>query len=302
MGSVAIVSGVGIGVGSTADTVAAQTGAESAEMAFFTNPQGVYNKHTGTWEVPGGRFWNGRYWQPNWRSHQSLLSQDSRAGGKRGNNGGDRRARVHLAQVVDESSEESESDEMAPPPQQKRRKGAVKKTTAGTPPAGGADPRVSRWPMADSRCAWYSFQNGGKRGPGVVRGSLRPTGTTIPREEAPSDVADVVRNVDERMDEYANDEWLEGDGALDKYPKLVAELAEVDGLCEQLYAQAVEVGGEQNVASGDRVKSEGDESREARVSAADEETKTDDSAGEEYKVAAVRMVGARLLTEAGRGG
>ncbi|KAE9332168.1 hypothetical protein PF008_g15069 [Phytophthora fragariae] len=25
----------------------------------FTNPQGVYNKYTSTWDVPDGRFWNG---------------------------------------------------------------------------------------------------------------------------------------------------------------------------------------------------------------------------------------------------
>ncbi|KAE8973240.1 hypothetical protein PR002_g26254 [Phytophthora rubi] len=62
MGSVAIVPGVGMGVGPTADTLAAQMGAETHEVAFFTNPQGVYNKYTGTWDVPDGRFWNGRYW------------------------------------------------------------------------------------------------------------------------------------------------------------------------------------------------------------------------------------------------
>ncbi|KAE8889050.1 hypothetical protein PF003_g26817 [Phytophthora fragariae] len=62
MGSVAIVPGVGMGVGPTADTLAAQMGAETHEVAFFTNPQGVYNKYTDTWDVPDGRFWNGRYW------------------------------------------------------------------------------------------------------------------------------------------------------------------------------------------------------------------------------------------------
>ncbi|KAG6586715.1 uncharacterized protein IUM83_18115 [Phytophthora cinnamomi] len=31
-------------------------------VALFTNPQGVYNKATGTWDPPPGHVWNGKYW------------------------------------------------------------------------------------------------------------------------------------------------------------------------------------------------------------------------------------------------
>jgi hypothetical protein len=54
-GNVAIVPGVGVGNGPTNDALMAQMGTESQEVAFFTNPQGVYNKYTGTWDVPDGR-------------------------------------------------------------------------------------------------------------------------------------------------------------------------------------------------------------------------------------------------------
>ncbi|KAE9261413.1 hypothetical protein PR003_g33940 [Phytophthora rubi] len=30
--------------------------------ALFTNPQGVYNAVTGTWDPPPGHQWNGKYW------------------------------------------------------------------------------------------------------------------------------------------------------------------------------------------------------------------------------------------------
>jgi hypothetical protein len=47
MGSVAIVPGVGVGAGPTSESLMAQMSTESQEVAFFTNPQGVYNKYTG---------------------------------------------------------------------------------------------------------------------------------------------------------------------------------------------------------------------------------------------------------------
>ncbi|GMF31610.1 unnamed protein product [Phytophthora fragariaefolia] len=31
-------------------------------VARFTNPQGVYNKATGTWDPPPDHLWNGKYW------------------------------------------------------------------------------------------------------------------------------------------------------------------------------------------------------------------------------------------------
>ncbi|OWZ05814.1 hypothetical protein PHMEG_00022026 [Phytophthora megakarya] len=47
--------------GSTvANTVAVEPDAGSVEL--FINPQGVWNNYTGTWELPAGRVWNGKYW------------------------------------------------------------------------------------------------------------------------------------------------------------------------------------------------------------------------------------------------
>ncbi|OWZ20909.1 hypothetical protein PHMEG_0004620 [Phytophthora megakarya] len=35
---------------------------DTGSVALFTNPQGVWNNYTGTWELPVGRVWNGKYW------------------------------------------------------------------------------------------------------------------------------------------------------------------------------------------------------------------------------------------------
>jgi hypothetical protein len=95
-------------------------GTESQEVAFFTNPQGVYNKYTGTWDVPDGRYGNGRYWQTTKKHQRSKMRQEGRASGKRGVASGDM-AKVRMVQAKDdESSEDSEEEPAAPLPQRKK--------------------------------------------------------------------------------------------------------------------------------------------------------------------------------------
>jgi len=88
-------------------------GTESQEVAFFTNPQGVYNKYTGTWDVPD-------YWQTTKKHQQSKMRQEGRASGKRGVASGDM-AKVRMVQAKDdESSEDSEEEPAVPLPQRKK--------------------------------------------------------------------------------------------------------------------------------------------------------------------------------------
>ncbi|KAE9334390.1 hypothetical protein PR003_g13546 [Phytophthora rubi] len=132
-GSVAIVPGVGIGAGLTADTLAAQMGAESTEVAFFTNPQGVYNKYTGTWDVPDGRFWNGR-------------------------GGAERKAKVRVVLADGESSDDSTENARQPSTQRKKQKTSYRRTKAAVrvakmepqPPSTTA--RTNQWPAECTKC------------------------------------------------------------------------------------------------------------------------------------------------------
>ncbi|KAE9044124.1 hypothetical protein PR003_g2007 [Phytophthora rubi] len=158
MGSVAIVPGVGMGVGPIADTLAAQMGAESHEVAFFTNPQGVYNKYTGTWDVPEGRFWNGRYWQPTKKHQQTKAAHESRLSSKRGTGSFDKKAKVRMVQADSESSDDSASNAAPPSPQRKkprlangRTKGTVRAVKAENL-SSGIEPKADRWPVTDTRC------------------------------------------------------------------------------------------------------------------------------------------------------
>ncbi|GMF27866.1 unnamed protein product [Phytophthora lilii] len=75
------------------------------EMAYFTKPQGVWNKYTVTWDVPEGRTWNGRYWKAI-QKKAPKPAPDHRASGKRFGGRPDRKARVMLAKA--ESDEEDE--------------------------------------------------------------------------------------------------------------------------------------------------------------------------------------------------
>ncbi|KAE8994225.1 hypothetical protein PR001_g12777 [Phytophthora rubi] len=158
MGSVAIVPGVGMGVGPTADALAAQMGAETHEVAFFTNPQGVYNKYTGTWDVPEGRFWNGRYWQPTKKHQHAKATHESRLSGKRGVGRFDKKAKVRMVQADSESSDDSASGATPPSPQRKkprmangRAKAPVRAVKMETQPI-DVESRADRRAATDTRC------------------------------------------------------------------------------------------------------------------------------------------------------
>lgn len=153
-GRVAIIPGVGTGAAGMADGVAAETGTEGAEIAYFTSLQGVYNKFTGTWDVPEGRFWNGRYWEPA-RKHSTRVTRGERQGGKRS---GDKKAKVRVTLPVEESSEDSEKEVPEPLPQRKKQRAVIRRTvpaetTVKTEPARNDQrPWAGRADSAEMRC------------------------------------------------------------------------------------------------------------------------------------------------------
>ncbi|KAE8986682.1 hypothetical protein PR002_g22282 [Phytophthora rubi] len=150
--------GLGMGVGPTPDTLAAQMGAETHEIAFFTNPQGVYNKYTGTWDVPDGRFWNGSYWQPTKKHQHAKATHESRLSGKRGVGSFDKKAKVRMVQADSEYSDDSASSATPPSLQRKkprmangRAKAPVRAVKTETQPI-DVESRAGRRVATDTRC------------------------------------------------------------------------------------------------------------------------------------------------------
>ncbi|GMF56251.1 unnamed protein product [Phytophthora fragariaefolia] len=47
---------------STKQTLTSDGTMTQGEVALVTNPQGVYNAWSGTWDPPAGHQWNGKYW------------------------------------------------------------------------------------------------------------------------------------------------------------------------------------------------------------------------------------------------
>jgi hypothetical protein len=109
----------------------AMTGAEASTLALFTNPQGIWNKYSGTWEVPPGRSWNGKFWTEMGRrdSKPKQLGNDRR-GSSRPVRPADKKAKVMLTAVPELSSDEESDASEAPPPKKARRKGPVKQAAA----------------------------------------------------------------------------------------------------------------------------------------------------------------------------
>ncbi|KAE8964045.1 hypothetical protein PF011_g28812 [Phytophthora fragariae] len=50
--------------------------------ALFTNPQGVYNAVTGTWDPPPGHRWNGKYWYEPKKTERKRAAAASPASGR----------------------------------------------------------------------------------------------------------------------------------------------------------------------------------------------------------------------------
>ncbi|KAG6613805.1 uncharacterized protein IUM83_19587 [Phytophthora cinnamomi] len=61
------IGGTGLPTAITGSTMATTnngvvTQSEVGQVALFTNPQGIYNAWSGTWDPPPGHKWNGKYW------------------------------------------------------------------------------------------------------------------------------------------------------------------------------------------------------------------------------------------------
>ncbi|GMF36741.1 unnamed protein product [Phytophthora fragariaefolia] len=90
--------------------------------ALFTNPQGVYNVVTGTWDPPPGHVWNGKYWYEPKKAEQKrtalTLPASDRTTSKK-------TAKVGSKREIIESS----SDELDAKPRKKKLKAAVEQTS-----------------------------------------------------------------------------------------------------------------------------------------------------------------------------
>ncbi|KAE8905017.1 hypothetical protein PF003_g11303 [Phytophthora fragariae] len=99
-------------------------------LSYFTNPQGVWNEYIGTWDVPDGRTWNGRYWKPSRKERTQKAGSDTasrnHSGGKQLASRGERKARPMVVRSQSGSDEDSEPEPPAQPTKRRKGKGAVR--------------------------------------------------------------------------------------------------------------------------------------------------------------------------------
>ncbi|GMF43931.1 unnamed protein product [Phytophthora fragariaefolia] len=89
----------------------ADNGQETEGLAYFTNPQGVFNKNSGFWAVPRDRVWNGRYRAPTKKERpKATAAPESRPEEKRQLGQTERRAKVMLTTIGDDESSSEKSD------------------------------------------------------------------------------------------------------------------------------------------------------------------------------------------------
>ncbi|KAE9304369.1 hypothetical protein PF008_g21984 [Phytophthora fragariae] len=146
-------------------------------LSYFTNPQGVWNEYIGTWDVPDGRTWNGRYWKPSRKERTQKAGSDTassnHSGGKQLASRGERKARAMVVRSQSGSDEDSEPEPPAQPTKRRKGNGAVRQVRsidtevptkeAKNPALGECRAQVLRvWP---SRSLCQGVSGPGRQGP-----------------------------------------------------------------------------------------------------------------------------------------
>ncbi|KAE9303097.1 hypothetical protein PF008_g22315 [Phytophthora fragariae] len=136
--------------GSTDATQSSTSSGEGTQLALFTNPQGIFSTFSGTWEVPPGRSWNGKYWAETAKQKKKKRSAKPERKSKRESRAvkPDKKAVVLTSHGVEPSSDEYDSDEseasLPPAKKPRRRRAAVNKAAAADRPSnntGNSDQR-----------------------------------------------------------------------------------------------------------------------------------------------------------------
>ncbi|GMF34073.1 unnamed protein product [Phytophthora fragariaefolia] len=106
-------------------TASAEHGQEMEGVAYFTNPQGVFNKTSGVWAVPRDRVWNDRYWALAKRERPRLVAvPEPRQSEKRHLGRPEKKAKVMMVAASDDSSG-SEGSEVSEAPAKKKKRSAT---------------------------------------------------------------------------------------------------------------------------------------------------------------------------------
>ncbi|ETL97044.1 hypothetical protein L917_05602 [Phytophthora nicotianae] len=100
-------------------------------VALFTNPQGVYNAYSGTWDPPPGHLWNGKYW------YEPRRTDKKRAAVASSDNSGSKGKSPAVHQKKRRERDDSSDDGAAGRPKPRKLKAAVRQAATEEKPSGG---------------------------------------------------------------------------------------------------------------------------------------------------------------------
>lgn len=135
-GHAMVVPGVGVRGVTNSTAYVAPT---DPDWAIFSNPQGVWNKYTGIWDIPDGRTWNGRYWavRPLRKRPAKTTEEETK---KPAAQKVEKKAKVKVIRAAD-SGNDSESDDVdSPPSTRTTKKQKTKRSKAATRAVRAAEP------------------------------------------------------------------------------------------------------------------------------------------------------------------
>ncbi|GMF32679.1 unnamed protein product [Phytophthora fragariaefolia] len=154
----------------------AEHGQEMEGVAYFTNPQGVFNKTSGVWAVPRDRVWNGRYWALAKRERPRLTAvPEPRQSEKRPFGRSEKKAKVIMVAASDDSGGSEDLEVSEAPAKKKKRSTTVQQPRSVEQRSAGVSRRGRESPERRVPCTEKpTDEAGGKRGAGDVGKVRRP--------------------------------------------------------------------------------------------------------------------------------
>ncbi|GMF44402.1 unnamed protein product [Phytophthora fragariaefolia] len=117
------VGGTGMPLDAMVTTQMATASGDARTISLFTNPQGVWNKFSGTWDVPKGRQWNSKLRAETARKERKSSAEPSLTRGASGAaTRADKKAKAMLAAASSDSSDDG--TEAGPPPKRAKTNGS----------------------------------------------------------------------------------------------------------------------------------------------------------------------------------
>ncbi|KAL4172068.1 hypothetical protein KRP22_007242 [Phytophthora ramorum] len=162
-GAMRVIPGIGSMPADIAGAPIADNTETVEEYAYFTNPQGVFDRNSNVWVAPAGMAWNGKFWKLNKKDRQrerKTAAFDQKSTGKLHAEKQKRRMKVMMVAASDASSDD-EYEPTLPPTKRKKHNASVWQVNASERTKDALSARAAALPGKQPSEPYRCFACGG---------------------------------------------------------------------------------------------------------------------------------------------